>query len=81
MLMDRGMNKEALAAYEAVFAKEPNRLATYVGAAKAASKLGDNAKAKQYIAKVMSLTKDADSQRPEVIELRMSKSASAATAR
>jgi len=78
MLLDRGMAKEALAAYEAVFGKEPNRLATYVGAAKAAAKLGDAAKAKQYTAKVMSLTKDADTQRPEVMELRASKSASAA---
>ena len=58
-------------------AKEPNRLATYVGAAKAAAKLGDNARAKQYTAKIMALTKDADSQRPEVMELRMSRSASA----
>src|SRR5437667_3522585 len=31
MLLDRGMAKEALAAYEAVFKKEPNRLAAYVG--------------------------------------------------
>ena len=77
MLLDRGMAKEALAAYEAVFGKEPNRLATYVGAAKAATKLGDNAKAKRYTAKVMTLTKDADSQRPAVMELRTSKSASA----
>jgi len=81
MLSDRGMNKEALAAYEAVIGKERNRLATYVGAAKAATKLGDAAKAKQYTAKVMSLTKDADSQRPEVMELRASKSASAGTSR
>jgi len=81
MLMDRGMNKEALAAYEAVFAKEPNRLATYVGAAKAATKLGDTAKAKQYTAKVVLLTKDADTQRPEVMELRVSKSALAAPKR
>jgi len=81
MLLDRGMAKEALAAYEAVFTKEPNRLATYVGAARAAAKLGENAKAKQYTAKVMALTKDADTQRPEVIELKASKSASAAPAR
>jgi tetratricopeptide (TPR) repeat protein len=78
MLLDRGNAKEALAAYEAVFTKEPNRLATYVGAAKAATKLGDTAKAKQYTAKVLSLTKDADTQRPEVMELRASRSASAA---
>jgi hypothetical protein len=77
MLLDRGMAKEALAAYEAVFAKEPNRLATYIGATKAATKLGNTAKVKQYSAKVMSLTKDADSQRPEIMELRASKSASA----
>ena len=78
MLLDRGMAKEALAAYEAVLTKEPNRLATYVGAAKAATKLGNNEKAKQYTAKVMALTKEADTQRPEVVELRASKSASAA---
>src|SRR5436190_17629608 len=77
MLLDRGMAKEALGAYEAVFTKEPNRLATYVGAANAATKLGKAEKAKQYTAKVMSLTRDADSQRPDVMDLRTSKSAAA----
>ena len=81
MLLDRDMTKEALAAYEAVLAKEPNRLATYVGAAKAATKLGNREKAKQYTAKVMALTKDADSQRPELMALRSGKSASAAPPR
>ena len=74
MLLDRGMAKEALAAYEAVLKKEPNRLSTYVGAAKAASKAGEAAKAKQYTAKVMTLTKDADTKRPDVMELRASES-------
>src|SRR4029077_9678847 len=41
MLLDRGMAKEALAAYEAVLKKEPNRLDAYIGAAKAAAKLGN----------------------------------------
>jgi hypothetical protein len=81
MLLDRGMTKEALTAYEAVLAKEPNRLATYVGAAKAATKLGNREKAKQYTAKVIALTKDADSQRPELIALRAGRSASAAPPR
>lgn len=81
MLLDRGLANEALIAYEAVLAKEPNRLATYVGAAKAAIKLGNTEKARQYNAKVIALTRDADSQRPELIELRMSKTASAAPAR
>jgi tetratricopeptide (TPR) repeat protein len=79
MLLDRGMTKEALAAYEAVLKKEPNRLAAYVGAAKAAAKAGEAAKAKQYTAKVMALTKDADTKRPEVTELRASKSKVAST--
>jgi hypothetical protein len=81
MLLDRGMAKEALAAYEAVLAKEPNRLAACVGAAKAATKAGIADKAKRYIAKVVSLTKDADSQRPDVMELRSSKFASIAPVR
>jgi hypothetical protein len=81
MLLDRDMTKEALTAYEAVLAKEPNRLATYVGAAKAATKLGNRQKAKQYTAKVMALTKDADSQRPELMALRSGKSASTAPPR
>src|SRR5262249_33811111 len=70
MLLDRGMTKEALAAYEAVLKKEPNRLAAYVGAAKASAKGGEAAKAKQYTAKVLTLTKDADTKRPEISELR-----------
>jgi tetratricopeptide (TPR) repeat protein len=70
MLLDRGMAKEALAAHEAVLKKEPNRLGAYVGAAKAAAKAGEPARAKQFIAKVMTLTKDADTKRSDVMELR-----------
>ena len=39
MLLERGMAKEALAAFEATLKKEPNRLGAYVGAAKAAEKV------------------------------------------
>lgn len=70
MLLERGMAKEALAAYEAVLKKEPNRLATYVGAAKASASAGEAAKVKQYAAKVFELTKDSDTIRPEITELR-----------
>jgi tetratricopeptide (TPR) repeat protein len=70
MLLDRGTAKEALAAYEAVLKKEPNRLAAYIGAAKASAKAGETARARQYIAKVMTLTKDADTKRSEVMDLR-----------
>ena len=72
--------KEALAAFEATLKKEPNRLAAYVGAAKAAKRAGAVAKAKQYTAKVVALTRDADTKRPEVSEL-ASKTAAAAGVR
>ncbi len=51
MLLERGMAKEALAAFEATLAKERNRFNTYAGAAKAAQALGDTAKAKAYYRK------------------------------
>ena len=41
MLLEQGMAKEALAAFEATLKKEPNRLGAYVGAARAAAKSGD----------------------------------------
>ena len=81
MLLERGMAKEALAAFEATLKKEPNRLGTYVGAAKAASKAGDGAKAKQYTAKVNALAKNADTSRPEVQELKTLTTAAAAPVR
>ena len=81
MLLERGMPTEALAAFEATLKKEPNRLATYVGAAKAASKAGDQSKAKEYTAKVLALTKSADANRPEVQELKTLTTASVLPAR
>jgi tetratricopeptide (TPR) repeat protein len=70
MLLERGMAKEALAAFEATAKKEPNRLGAYVGAAKAAQKLGDTAKARQHYAKVVALAGDADASRTEVADAR-----------
>src|SRR5712691_9475308 len=70
MLLDRGRAAEALTAFEATIKKEPNRFGAYVGAAKAAEKAGDAAKARQYFAKVVELSKDADENRTEVAEAR-----------
>ena len=70
MLLDRGMAKEALAAYEAVLKKEPNRLAAYVGATKSAKASGDQAKAREYAAQIARFTANADVSRPELIEIR-----------
>ena len=70
MLLDRGQSKEALAAYEAVLKKEPNRVLTYAGAARAAAKVGDRVKAQRYYAKIVELAAAADTVRPEVTEAR-----------
>jgi uncharacterized protein HemY len=64
------MAREALAAFEATLKKEPNRLGATVGAARAADKAGDTAKAREYYAKVGELTADADASRSEAKEAR-----------
>jgi tetratricopeptide (TPR) repeat protein len=68
MLLDHGKAQEALAAFEATKAKEPNRFHGYVGAAQAAEKLGDKAKAKANYDRLIALA--GDSARPEVAAAR-----------
>jgi tetratricopeptide (TPR) repeat protein len=70
MLLDRGMAKEALAAFEATQAKEPNRFNGYAGAAKAAQALGDTAKAKANYEKLLALASGSDSDRPTLAAAR-----------
>jgi hypothetical protein len=68
MLLERGMAKEALAAFEATLKKEPNRLGAYAGAAVAAEKSGDLAKAREYYGKVVAIADNADKARSEVAD-------------
>jgi predicted Zn-dependent protease len=70
MLLERGMAKEALAAFEATLAKESNRYNAFAGAAQAAERLGDKAKATSYNEKLIALTNGADTQRPELVKAR-----------
>jgi tetratricopeptide (TPR) repeat protein len=70
MLLERGMAKEALTAFEATMAKEPNRFNGYVGAAKAAQALGDTAKAKAMYEKLVALAAGSDSERPTLAAAR-----------
>ena len=70
MLLDRGMAKEALAAFEATQAKEPNRFNGYAGAAKAAQALGDSAKAKANYEKLLALASGSNSDRPTLAAAR-----------
>jgi tetratricopeptide (TPR) repeat protein len=70
MLLDRGMVKEALAAFEATQKKEPNRFRSFLGAAQAAEKLGDKATAKANYGKLLALVGQGTSDRPEVAAAR-----------
>ena len=70
MLLERGKAKEALAAFEATLKKEPNRLNAYLGAATAAEKAGDKAKAQDYYKKVIVIAADADQTRTEIADAR-----------
>jgi hypothetical protein len=57
MLLEHGAYADALAAFEATLKKEPNRLVATAGAAKAAEKAGDAAKASAYHAWLLRLTR------------------------
>jgi tetratricopeptide (TPR) repeat protein len=70
MLLDRGMAKDALEAFEATLKKEPNRLGATLGAAAAAEKLGDMAKARQHYAAAVVLTQNADPVRAQIAQAR-----------
>jgi Tfp pilus assembly protein PilF len=70
MLLERGMAKEALAAFEATLKKEPNRLGATLGAAAAAEKSGDAEKARAHYAAAIALTENADPVRPQIAQAR-----------
>lgn len=70
MLLERGMAREALAAFEATVKKEPNRFNAIAGAAQAAQRLGDTAKAKDYFQKLTAIAGNADTVRPDLAAAR-----------
>ena len=66
MLLETGQPKDALAAFEAVMKKEPNRFLALYGAGKSAEATKQNAKAKGYYKQLADLGKDAGTERPEL---------------
>ncbi len=68
LLLERDLPKEALAAYEASMAKEPNRYHGLAGAAKAAELLGNREKARAYYERLLALTSGSQSERRELAE-------------
>jgi tetratricopeptide (TPR) repeat protein len=68
LLMEQGQPREALKEYEASMKSARERLRGYYGAARAAEATGDKQKATTYFSELLRLTKDADSERPEIRE-------------
>jgi tetratricopeptide (TPR) repeat protein len=66
LLMEQGQASEALAAYEASMKNARERLRGFYGAAKAAEASGDKQKATTYFTELVRLTKNADTDRPEI---------------
>jgi Tfp pilus assembly protein PilF len=59
---------QALKEFEASFKAAPNRFRGYYGAAKAAERVGDQKKARNHYEKLVELSKQADADRPELLE-------------
>jgi tetratricopeptide (TPR) repeat protein len=68
MLLEMNRPAEALQAFETSENHDPNRFRGLYGAAKAATLAGDQAKAKSYFEKLLTLAKNADTERPETKE-------------
>jgi cytochrome c-type biogenesis protein CcmH/NrfG len=64
MLLARGRTADALAAFETVLQKEPNRFNAIAGAAEAAERSGDSAKATRYSQMLVALAGSDASPRP-----------------
>jgi tetratricopeptide (TPR) repeat protein len=70
MLMAQDQPKAALKEYEMALKNAPMRLRGFYGAAKAAEAVGDTKAAASYFDKLARLTRNADSERPEIQEVR-----------
>jgi tetratricopeptide (TPR) repeat protein len=71
MLLELGQPSEALTEFEATLKKEPNRFRAVYGAATAAAKAGDRARARTYYGQLLKICERADTPgRPELQEAR-----------
>ena len=70
MLLELNQPGEAMIEFEATLRTAPNRFNALAGAARAAKLSGDNAKAKTYYAKLLSMCEYADGDRPDLRDAR-----------
>ena len=69
VLMEAGRIEEAARAYEGMVARMPNRTQSLLGAARAADKLNDHDKAREYYAQLAEIWVDSEST-PRLSEVR-----------
>ena len=65
MLLETGQSAAALSEFEIALHQTPNRYRTFLGIARAANAAGDRQKASEYYGKLVELTRNADTERPE----------------
>ena len=70
MLMETGQPAQALAEYERSLKRDANRFRSVYGAARAAEAAGNSGAARDYYAKLQSLTANHDTERPELARAR-----------
>jgi tetratricopeptide (TPR) repeat protein len=68
LLLEMGQSADALKEYEVALKAYPNRYRGFWGAARAADKAGERQKAADYVSKLVELSKNADTERPEIRE-------------
>jgi tetratricopeptide (TPR) repeat protein len=68
LLLAAGQPADALSEFEAANRASPNRYRGLLGIARAADAAGDHQKATTYFAKLVDLSKNADTDRPEIGE-------------
>jgi len=66
LLLENGQPQAAMIEYEASLLAAPNRFNAFYGAARAAELVGDKDKSRAYFEKLLALSKDSDTERPEI---------------
>jgi tetratricopeptide (TPR) repeat protein len=70
LLLETGQSAASLAEFETALKQTPNRYRALLGIARAANAAGDRKKASEYYGKLVTLAKNADTERPETQEAR-----------
>ena len=70
LLLEANEPGQALKEFEASLRNNPNRYRSFAGAAKAAERAGDRAQAKSYYEKLVALTGNAETVRPDALTAR-----------